>query len=100
MTEQADVFTVGLPAFAVLARFRVSTAAGPEAIRSVRVQLVDAQVPFHEIDVEREDAPGIWMVVARFVLASVDGHTAVAGLHATLLEAGLEPDEVWAAPFS
>ena len=35
------------------------------------------------------------MVVARFVLVSIDGHTAVGALHETLLAAGLVPDEIW-----
>ena len=34
--------------------------------------------------------------MVRFVLVSVDGHTAVLGLDETLRAAGLSPDEVWA----
>jgi hypothetical protein len=96
MTDSADVFTVGLPAFAVMARFRVTARDGADAVRDVRFRLTEAQVPFHETELERGEDDGTWMVVARFVLASVDGHTAVLGLHSTLVEAALHPDEVWA----
>ena len=84
-----------LPTFAVLARF-TSTAGGPEdAVRDVVARLTAAAEPFHEVTVERPDGEG-FLVVARFVLVSLDAGTAVNGLHETLQLAGLAPDEVWA----
>ena len=86
-----------LPTYAVLARFRETASGRDAAVRQVVTRLTEAEEPFHEVDVEREDAPGTYLVVARFVLVSVDGETAVAGLHETLTLAGLAPDEVWLA---
>ena len=84
-----------LPTFAVLARF-ATTAGGPEAaVRDVVGRLTAAAEPFHEVTVERQDG-NVVLVVARFVLVSVDAHTAVTGLHETLTAAGVAPDEVWA----
>ena len=88
---------VALPTFAVLARFREEAASPEDAVRGLVARLRAADEPVHEVDVEREEGPGTWMVVARFVLVSVDAGTAVEGLSAALGDAGLEPDEVWSA---
>lgn len=86
-----------LPTYTVLARFRESALTGEEAVRGLVTRLRDADEPFHEVEVEREEGPGRWLVTARFVLVSVDPGTAVAGLSETLADAGLDPDEVWSA---
>jgi len=85
-----------LPTYAVFARFNVTAPSEREAIERVVEQLTAHEEPFHEISAERQEPDGTWMIVARFVLVSVDGHTAVLGLDETLREAGLLPDEVWA----
>lgn len=92
-----DSLDVALPTFAVLARFRESALTPEEAVRGLVARLRDADEPVHEVDVEREEGPGTWMVVARFVLVSVDAATAIAGLTETLAEAGLHPDETWSS---
>ena len=84
-----------LPTYALLARFRVEADSPAAAVRVAVASLTRTQEPFHEIAVERQDAPGVYFVVARFVLASVDGETVLAGLYATLRDSGLAPDEVW-----
>ena len=86
-----------LPTFAVLARFRETATSPEEAVRGLVTRLRAADEPVHEVEVEREEGPGTWMVVARFVLVSVDAGTAVVGLTETLAAAGLEPDETWSA---
>ena len=84
-----------LPTYALLARFRVEADSPDAAVRLAVAALTLAQEPFHEVAVERDDGAGVYFVVARFVLASVDGETVLAGLYATLREAALAPDEVW-----
>jgi hypothetical protein len=86
-----------LPTFALFARFPVRAESEREAIDAVVTQLTAAEEPFHEIELERRDPDGTWLVVVRFVTVSVDGHTAVVGLDETLRSAGLAPDEVWLA---
>lgn len=86
---------VTLPTYEVLARFRVP-AGETDAVASVTARLSAAQQPFHEVTVERREDDGSTMVLVRFVLVSVDQHTAVLGLDETLRAAGLAPDEVWA----
>lgn len=83
-----------LPTFVVLARFAQP---GPEeaAVAAVRRQLTEAQEPFDDVRVEREEPDGTVMVLARFVVVSVDAHTGVAGVHDDLRRAGLPVDEVW-----
>lgn len=96
MTDPLDTTELALPTYAVLARFRATGSSSEDAVRSVVTALTDADEPFHEVQVERQEEDGTWMVVVRFVLVSIDGHTAVVGLHETLTAAGLAPDEVWA----
>lgn len=87
---------LALPTYEVLARFRSSATTEPEATAEVTQRLTAAQEPFHEVTGERQEEDGTWLVVVRFVLVSVDAHTAVVGLDETLRSAGLAPDEVWA----
>jgi hypothetical protein len=84
-----------LPTYSVLARFCETAASGDEAIRGLVTRLSGHQEPFHEVVVERQESDTQWMVVARFVVVSIDGQTAVGGVSETLSAAGLEPDEVW-----
>lgn len=86
-----------LPTFAVLARFRERADSGERALAQVAERLRSHHEPVHEVELERQETDGEWMVVARFVLVSIDPATAVAGLSETLTAAGLPPDEVWAA---
>lgn len=95
MIDSPLSFDSPLPTFSVLARFQSTAETGGEAEREVTSRLLAAQEPVHEVNVERQEDSGVWMVTARFVLVSVDGHTAVGGLHETLTIAGLRPDEVW-----
>lgn len=87
---------VALPTYAILARFKIMASEEREAVDLVTARLTAAEQPFHEVTVERREGDGAWMVVVRFVLVSVDGHTAVGGLDETLRAADLAPDEVWA----
>ena len=95
MTEALDG-DVALPTYEVLARFRSSATSESDAVAEVTRRLTEQHEPFHEITVERQEEDGTWMVVVRFVLVSVDAHTAVVGLDETLRSAGVAPDEVWA----
>jgi hypothetical protein len=92
MTQPDDVV---LPTFAVLARFRQAAPDGDSAVRAVVGALTAAEEPFHEVVVERQEDAATWMVVARFVVVSLDAHTAVAGVDEALRFAALTPDEVW-----
>ncbi|MCU1586953.1 MAG: hypothetical protein JWN31_446 [Frankiales bacterium] len=102
MTQSADLAAIDdleetvLPTYELFARFAVPAVSEREAIDALVTQLTTAHEPFHEITVEREDPSGTWLVAVRFVIVSVDGHTAVLGLDETLRAAGLSPDEVWA----
>lgn len=91
-----DTGEVILPTFAIFSRFRVQAATERDAIESVVARLTAAQEPFHEISAEPQEQDGRWPVDVRFVLVSVDSHTAVAGLDETLRAAGIAPDETWA----
>ena len=85
-----------LPTFVVLARFRQEADSEEGALARVRRMLTDKGEPFDDIAPERQEDAGTWMVNARFVVVSVDSHTAVAGVHETLQGHGLAVDEVWA----
>ena len=79
----------------MLARFATTAPDAEGAVRDVVRRLREADEPFQEVTLERTDGE-TFLVVARFVLVSVDAHTAVGGLTAALTEAGVPPDEVWA----
>jgi hypothetical protein len=87
-----------LHSFAVMARFRRPAADGEQAERLVRDELVPVRGLFEDARVADPREPdGRWAVDVRFVVASVDGETAVDGVHTTLRDAGLQPDETWVA---
>ena len=93
MTDSVD--EMALPTFAVLARFQERAASGEEATRTLVERMTRSEQPFHEVRVERQDSAGCWLVLVRFVIVSIDAHTAVFGLSETLTVAGMVPDEVW-----
>ena len=84
-----------LHSFAVLARFRRPAADGSQAEALVRRELEPVRGLYDDARVEPQEPDGRWAVDVRFVVASVDGETAVEGVHATLGEQGLVPDEAW-----
>lgn len=84
-----------LHSFAVLARFRRSAADGAQAESLVRRELEPVRGLYDDARVEPQEPDGRWAVDVRFVVASVDGETAVEGVHTTLREQGLVPDEAW-----
>jgi hypothetical protein len=86
-----------LPTFAVHARFRRSASGGEEAEAAVREALDTVRGLWDDTVVEPREPDGRWAVDVRFVVASVDGERAVDGVHSTLRETGLVPDEVWVA---
>ena len=90
-----DSFDAVLPTFALLARFVVEGGAPGDATRHVAERLTAAELPFHEVEVERTEPDGTVLVVVRFVETSVDAQTAIAGLYETIRASGLAPDEVW-----
>jgi hypothetical protein len=84
-----------LHSFAVQARFRRSAPDGAAAQQAVRSELAPVRDLFDDLRTEPQEPDGRWAVDVRFVVASVDGETAVSGVHETLREQGLLPDEVW-----
>lgn len=84
-----------LHSFAVLARFRRSAADATQAESLVRRELEPVRELYDDARVEPQEPDGRWAVDVRFVVASVDGETAVQGVHTTLREQGLVPDEAW-----
>lgn len=86
-----------LHSFAVLARFRRAAADAEQAEHLVREALQPLRGLFDDVRVEPPEPDGRWAVDVRFVVASVDGETAVDGVHTTLSESGLGPDEAWVA---
>ena len=90
-----DSFDAALPSYVLLARFVATAPSAEAAVQQVEARRHAAEAPFDEARVERDEGDGSWMVVARFVEASVDEHTAATGLYETLTAAGLGPDEVW-----
>ena len=83
-----------LPTFEVFARFCVEAPSAAEAQATVVRMLAEADDRPSDVVLERQERPGAWMVVARFVVVSIEAHTAVVGVSETLAE--LLPDEVWA----
>ncbi len=94
--DDTDALDTALPTYAVLAQLsRPTGGSGGEAVRSVETDLRAAGAPYDLVTVERQDDDGTWRLRARFVVVSVDGETAVAGVHEMLVAAGVHPDEVW-----
>jgi hypothetical protein len=86
-----------LHTFAVQARFRCQAADAEHAERLVRERLVPVRDQLSDVRVEPQEPDGRWAVDVRFVVASVDGETAVNGVHETLRGAGVPADEAWVA---
>lgn len=86
-----------LPTFAVHARFRRSAGSAEQAEASVREALSAVRGLWDDARTEPQEPDGRWAVDVRFVVTSVDGERAVDGVHSTLRETGLVPDEVWVA---
>ena len=96
--DASDELDTALPTYAVLAQLsRPAGGSGEQAVQSVETDLRAVGAPAELVTVERQDDDGTWRLRARFVLVSVDGETAVAGVHQTLVTAGVHPDEVWLA---
>ncbi len=83
--------------FAVRARFRRAAAGAHEAEADVRRALEPVRGLYDDAIVEPQEPDGRWAVDVRFVVASLDGELAVRGVHDSLREHGLVPDEVWVA---
>lgn len=79
-----------LPTFAVLARFRRLAPSAEQAQQVLRNDLTGTG--YDDVSVERADDGG-WLLRARFLVVSIDGHTAVVGVSEAL--AGTAVDEVW-----
>ena len=89
---------VRLPTFVVFARFPEAAPTAEQAEASVRERLTAARGLYDDVRVERREADGTWLLEVRFVVVSLDAHTAVEGVAGTLSSAGLSPDEVWVPP--
>jgi hypothetical protein len=83
--------------FAVRARFRRSADGAGQAETDVRHELAPVNGLYDDVVVEPQEPDGRWAVDVRFVVASLDGELAVRGVHDSLREHGLVPDEVWVA---
>ncbi len=88
---------VPLHSFAVIARFVRPGTSAEHAEKVVRDELSAVRDQYADVKVEPPEPDGSWAVDVRFVVASLDGETAVEGVHATLRENGLAPDEAWVA---
>jgi hypothetical protein len=99
MTGPDDLPDFGDPlhSFAVQARFRRPADTDRAAEALVREELSAVRDMFDDARVEPQEPDGRWAVDVRFVVSSVDGERAVDGVHSTLREAGVAPDEVWLA---
>jgi hypothetical protein len=82
-----------LPTFALLARISATGAADP--VRDVQRQLTEAGLHAEEVRSLDSTVVGHPEVLARFVLSSLDGETALRALHEHLRAAGLPVDELW-----
>ena len=83
--------------FAVRARFRRTAADADQAEAEVRRGLEPVRGLYDDAVVEPQEPDGRWAVDVRFVVASLDAELAVQGVHDSLREQGLVPDEVWVA---
>ena len=92
-----DGTEVVLHSFAVIARFRRAADSAAQAEARVRDDLQVVRGLYDDAKVEPQEPDGRWAVDVRFVVASVDGHTAVEGVHGTLRDNGVPADEAWVA---
>jgi hypothetical protein len=83
---------VSLQTFVVLVRFRSEAA---DAVADVTARLTPVSDLHDRVFVERVEADGTTLVVVRFATVSVDGSSAVLGVHETLKDAGISYDEAW-----
>ncbi len=101
MTEDVDQHLAAsgegevVHSFAVRARFRRASAGAHEAEADVRRALEPVRGLYDDAVVEPQEPDGRWAVDVRFVVTSTDGEHAVDGVHTTLRETGVVPDEVW-----
>ena len=86
-----------LHSFAVRARFRRAADDSAQAEAVVRAELDVVRGLYDDVKVEPREPDGRWAVDVRFVVASLDGETAVEGVHTTLRDQGVTPDEAWVA---
>jgi hypothetical protein len=86
-----------LHSFAVIARFVRAGDSADAAEKVVREELQTVRDQYDDVKVEPPEPDGSWAVDVRFVVASLDGETALQGVHTTLRENGLAPDEAWVA---
>ena len=93
----ADGTEVVLHSFAVMARFRRAADSAAHAEALVRDQLAVVRGLYDDARVEPQEPDGRWAVDVRFVVASVDGATAVEGVSSTLREQAVPADEAWVA---
>ncbi len=91
-----DELDTALPTYAVLVRFLEPAVDRDAALAQVRDRLTARAEPFDDLTASLHPMDGRWVVTARFVIVSLEPHTAVAGLHAALQQDGLDFDEVWA----
>ena len=103
MTDDVDLHLAAggegdvVPSFAVRARFRQVADDAVRAEAEVRRALVPVRGLYDDAVVEPQEPDGRWAVDVRFVVASLDGELAVAGVHESLRDHGLAADEAWLA---
>ena len=95
LAELEAALDAALPTFAVQARFWTDAGSPEQAAAEVHGMVRAASDQPAEVSAGRPEADGRYPVIARFVVVSVDEHTAVAGVHDELRAAGLAVDEVW-----
>lgn len=93
--DELDGEETPLPTYAVTARFRVPAEDAAAAEAKVRADLAPVQDLYEHMIVEPQEPDGRWAVDVRIVTVSVDNETAVLGVHTSLQEAGVTPDETW-----
>ena len=98
LVEEALPAEALLPTYTVLARLRSTAAEREQAVEEVTRRLSGQRGLFDEVVVERQEPDGSWMVLARFVVVSVEASTAVRGVYDELVSSGVPVDEVWAEP--
>ena len=91
---------IALPTYEVKARFAAAGDSGEAAEADVRGRLTAARGLYDDVRVERREPDGTWQLEVRFVVVSIDAHTAVLGVSETLASAGVSADEVWATPLA